>query len=130
MPSHNVIIGARYHIPTYTITFVADGKVIFKAEYNHGDKVTAPQVPDKASDSRFYYTFGFWTPTVTDAFEDATYEAKYVPSEIVREEGDGGLQISEEMQELLAKVFLIAFFVVAIVVFVSLAVFIVRRRTY
>ena len=130
MPSHNVIIGARYHIPTYTITFVADGKVIFKAEYNHGDKVIEPQVPDKASDSRFYYTYGFWTPTVTDAFADATYEAKYVPSEIVREEGDGGLQISEEIQELLAKVFLIAFFVVAIVVFVSLAVFIVRRRTY
>lgn len=130
MPDHSVIVGAHYHIPTYVITFVADGKVIFKAEYKRGDKVVAPQVPDKASDSRFYYTYGFWTPTVTDALADATYEAKYVPSEIVREDGNGGLQISEEMKELLARIFLIVFFVVAIVVFVSLAVFIVRRRTY
>ncbi len=130
MPNCNVIIGARYHIPTYTITFVADGKVIFKTEYKHGDKVSAPQVPDKASDSRFYYTHGFWSPAVTDAVADATYEAKYVPSEIIREEGKGGLQISEEIQELLAKAFLVVFFVVVIVVFVSLAVFIVRRRTY
>ena len=82
MPSGTVFIGLDYHIPTYVITFVADGKTIFTVTLKYGETVTAPSVPAKAADSKYYYTHGFWSPEIVPATADAVYVARYLSNEI------------------------------------------------
>ena len=129
MPSYNVLIGAQYHVPVYVITFVADGKVILSAEYKLGEKVNVPQVPGKAPDSKFYYTRGFWSPDIAEVSGNATYEAKYIPHEIIPEPQKEGLQISASVKHILAKVFILGFYGVLFVTLLPVIIIKALRRS-
>lgn len=127
MPSQSVLIGAEYHVPTFVITFVADGKIILQAEYMLGDTVIPPPVPEKAKDSKYYYTHGFWMPDISVVTGDATYEARYIPNEIIVEEKEG-LQISPAVLHKLATVALIAFYALVLVTLMPIVIIKAARR--
>lgn len=70
-------------VQTYTVTFVdEDGTTVLKdaTEYAEGtlaDAIVQPEVPTKASDELYNYTFYGWSPELADVTADATYTAMY-----------------------------------------------------
>ncbi len=62
----------------YTITFMNEGEVFATVAYHYGDTVVAPaEVPTKAADGKFEYTFAGWTPDFALVTGNATYTATY-----------------------------------------------------
>lgn len=74
MPAEDVTIRALWQVNQYTVTFVADGKVVSEQVLDYGTAITVPEAPAKEG-----YTFTGWTPTVAETVpaNDVTYEAVY-----------------------------------------------------
>ena len=74
MPAEDVTIRALWQVNQYTVTFVADGKIVSEQVLDYGTAITVPEAPAKEG-----YTFTGWTPTVAETVpaNDVTYEAVY-----------------------------------------------------
>ncbi len=62
---------------TYTVTFVADGKVIATQTVNHGGSATAPVI-SKASDADYHYSYT-WDTDFRRVTKDLTVTAVFTP---------------------------------------------------
>lgn len=63
---------------TYTVKFVADGKVVSEQNLSWGDAVNVPADPTKAADNYNTYEFKNWTPSVSETCKgDVTYTAVF-----------------------------------------------------
>ena len=74
MPAEDVTIRALWQVNQYTVTFVADGKIVSEQVLDYGTAITVPEAPAKEG-----YTFTGWRPTVAETVpaNDVTYEAVY-----------------------------------------------------
>lgn len=72
----SVVIPALGGTTTYTVTFVADGKVIATQTVVHGGSATAPEIGNKAPDANGHYSF-IWDTDFTKVTEDLTVTAVY-----------------------------------------------------
>lgn len=72
----SVVIPALGGTTTYTVTFVADGKVIATQTVVHGGSATAPEIGNKAPDANGHYSF-IWDTAFTKVTEDLTVTAVY-----------------------------------------------------
>ncbi len=88
-----VFVGVDYHVVTHKITFIAEGKIIYTIILPYGETVTAPPVPPKAADEKYYYTQGFWSPDIVTVSGDAVYEALYLANEHQKTEEPKGVEI-------------------------------------
>lgn len=94
MPNFDVIVGAETKRILYTVNFTSDGIIISSRQYYYGDTVEIPDGVVKASDGKYTYKFLRWAPAVASVTQNASYEAVYEKTPIVRQV-DGGLKISE-----------------------------------
>lgn len=129
MPASGVSVGIEYERISYTVTFVADGKVISVKKYFYGDIPTPPTAPKKASDSEYNYKFLDWEPVITAVTEDKIYEALYLPTEIPEKEQPDGLIITDSVLRIIVTVLFIGVYgaVVILPVLVIALVKLVRR---
>ncbi len=92
MPAEPVNISATMARKTFTVTFVADGEVIFTGTFYKGDTVPLPDPPEKAPQDGLIYTFSGWSPMVGAVNADITYEAVFSSSP----EGNGDLYVPRD----------------------------------
>ena len=87
-------VGIDYHVPTYTVTFIADGKTVYTTVVKYGESVAAPPSPVKSSDIYYSYTFVDWQPKQGPVTEDQVYVARYMQVELPpKQESSGGVEI-------------------------------------
>jgi len=118
MSSGGVSVGIDYHIPTYTVTFIADGKTVYTVVLKYGETVSAPPTPTKASDLQYSYTFVDWQPKPVPVTEDMVYTARYMQVELPKPESNDGVeilpgvnvQIAPSVLSLVAKIVIAAFY--------------------
>ena len=129
MPASGVSIGIEYEQITYTVTFMADGKIVSTKKYFYGDIPVAPAAPQKASDDKYTYKFLDWEPILTAVTEDKTYEALYLPTELPPKEEPDGLIITDSVLRIIVTVIFIGIYGVAVIlpVLVIAAVKLIRR---
>ena len=67
------------NVTPYTITWVGDGgQTLATDTVTYGNlPAYSGETPSKAADEQYYYTFAGWTPEVTAATGDATYQATF-----------------------------------------------------
>lgn len=124
MPSVGVTVGVILDKVSYTISFIANGKVLFSQVYKHGDKVKAPTIPDYMGESGYVYKFSGWDKEVTDAYSDAEYIAQFEKTEYV-----DNTKKPEARYTKLFKGLVIGLSVgVAVAIAVTLAVVFVKRK--
>ena len=76
MPAADLNLSATFEIRPFTVTWIVDGVEIV-------DSVAYGKVPafkgstDKAPDAQYTYTFAGWDTEPVEAYEDATYTARY-----------------------------------------------------
>ncbi len=128
MPNFDVIVGAETKKILYTINFVSEGITISSRQYYYGDTVEIPDGVVKASDGKYSYKFLRWAPQVTEVTQNASYEAVYEKTPIVKQD-DGGLKISEGTLRILIVAGIFAFvFLFAIVPNIVISVILALRR--
>lgn len=118
MSSGGASVGIDYHIPTYKVTFIADGKTVYTVELKYGETVSAPPTPTKASDLQYSYTFVDWQPKPEPVTEDIVYTARYMQVELPQPENNDGIeilpgvnvQIAPSVLSLVAKIVIAAFY--------------------
>ena len=95
MPYSNVSIAVKARVATYTVTYVASGKVVAVLEVEHGAVPTPPTPPVLEKDNLYSYEFLEWYPTSGPVLRDVTYTAIYartlLPS---RQEDDSAIKIT------------------------------------
>ena len=81
-PANNVVIVKL--IPIYNVSFVDyNGATISYETYKHGETITVPENPTRASDDSYNYTFAGWDKEIeTTATDNATYTATYTAKAI------------------------------------------------
>ena len=91
----NMTITAEYTSTyiDYTVVFKNwDGTKLSKQTYHYGDKITAPSVPNKASDNIYSYVFSGWDKELIcngNMTITAEYTSKYIDYTVVFENWDG-----------------------------------------
>ena len=67
----------------YTVVFKNyNGDVLSTNTYHYGDTVVVPSTPSKPADETYTYAFIGWDKTVTTCEGDATYTAKFAPTNV------------------------------------------------
>ena len=67
----------------YTVVFKNyNGDVLSTNTYHYGDTVVVPSAPSKPADETYTYAFIGWDMTVTTCEGDATYTAKFAPTNV------------------------------------------------
>ena len=67
----------------YTVVFKNyNGDVLSTNTYHYGDTVVVPSAPSKPADETYTYAFIGWDKTVTTCEGDATYTAKFAPTNV------------------------------------------------
>ncbi len=129
MPDFDLSVGVETKKTVYTVNFVSDGMVISSKEYYYGDTVEIPDGVAKASDEKYSYKFKRWSPTVSAVTQDASYQAVYERTPIVKED-DSGLKISEGTLRILitAGVFAVILLCGVIPSLILSVIFIIKRK--
>lgn len=132
MPADDLSICVDFIIEEYVISFVSEGKTIVSYVCRYGDTVTPPTPPNKASDSKYKYTFVGWDGEILPATQNTTYTAIYKQELLPRDNSDQGLQITPSVLKILlfgASFALI--FVFAVIPSITIfAVLSFKRRSY
>lgn len=117
MPAKSVSIGVVLAYCSYTVRFVADGKVVSTSTHKYGENIFAPVLPNKASDSEYSYLFDGWDKDIQVVTEDITYYAVYNKIPLTKEDS-----INTETK--LSKIINIAYILVPCVIGLFVAVII------
>ena len=110
MPCGVVSIGVDYHYLVYTVTFMAENRVISSTEYHYADEVAVPTPPSKASDANYTYSFLGWSMPVDIVTSDATYTAVYSATPIPPKPPQEGLQITDGVMNVIVTVLVVAIY--------------------
>lgn len=128
MPNSDVRIGVIIEYYKYTVTFKANGKVVFTQVYRYGDSVEAPTVPDISADEGYIYRFVGWDDEVTSAYQDMEYNAIFekieddTPVDAVPQEGS-----LDNLVKILVVLFYVAIGVIAVLAIV-IPILVVRKK--
>lgn len=128
MPDSDVRISVIIEYYKYTVTFKANGKVVFTQVYRYGDKVEAPTVPDISADTGYIYRFIGWDADITDAYQDIEYNALFEKIEddtpIDAVPSNGSL---DNLVKILVVLFYVAIGVIAVLAIV-IPILVVRKK--
>ena len=98
MPANDLNVTAQWQINQYTITFIAEGKILKQTVQDYNTEIVAPANPTKTG-----YTFAGWSPKfekgATVPAEDVTYTAQWnVNTYFIYFNTDGGSSVDPIMQ--------------------------------
>ncbi len=98
MPATDLTVTAQWQVNQYTITFIAEGKILKQTVQDYNTEIVAPADPTKTG-----YTFAGWSPKfekgATVPAEDVTYTAQWnVNTYFIYFNTDGGSAIDPIMQ--------------------------------
>ncbi len=110
MPVGGASVGVDYRVDNYTVTFIADGKVVYSYTAKYGDTVIPPVAPYKMADDEYAYVFIDWLPEISAVTEDVVYEARYMMQELKKEEKPDGLQIEASLFNSIMKIGFLVFY--------------------
>lgn len=82
MPDSDVTVGVLTEYYKYSVTFKANGKVLFTHSYKYGEKLTPPQVPDITADEGFIYKFVGWDKEISIVSANCEYNAVFEKKEV------------------------------------------------
>ena len=76
MPASDLTINATFELRPFTVTWIVDG-VSIEQKVAYGKVPVFEGSTDKAADAQYTYTFAGWDSEPVEAYEDATYTARY-----------------------------------------------------
>lgn len=75
--NQEVVHTATYASPSYTITWVLDGKTVKTEDVAYGETPSYGSTPTKPSTERYDYKFSGWTPDITPVTGPQTYSGSF-----------------------------------------------------
>lgn len=75
--NQEVVHTATYASPSYTITWVLDGKTVKTEDVAYGETPSYGSTPTKPSSERYDYKFSGWTPAITPVTGPQTYSGSF-----------------------------------------------------